>query len=43
LLTGVGIGLALGGALLEWLPSSAALAAGACAAFAAAVIALLAL
>jgi predicted MFS family arabinose efflux permease len=43
LLTGVGIGLALGGALLEWLPSSAAFAAGACAAFAAAVIALLAL
>jgi predicted MFS family arabinose efflux permease len=43
LLTGVGIGLALGGALLEWLPSSAAFAAGACAAFAAAVIALLTL
>lgn len=43
LLAGVGIGLAAGGALLEWLPSSAAFAAGACAAFAAAVIALLAL
>jgi hypothetical protein len=43
LLAGVGIGLAAGGALLEWLPSSAAFAAGACAALAAALIALLAL
>jgi predicted MFS family arabinose efflux permease len=43
LLAGVGIGLAAGGALLEWLPSSAAFAAGACAALVAAAIALLAL
>ena len=43
LLAGVGIGLAAGGALLEVLPSSAALAAAACAAFLAALLALLAL
>jgi predicted MFS family arabinose efflux permease len=43
LLAGVGVGLAAGGALLEWLPSSAAFAAGACAALLAALIALLAL
>jgi MFS family permease len=43
LLAGVGIGLAAGGVLLESLPWPAAFAAGACAALAAAVIALLAL
>jgi len=43
LLAGVGIGLAAGGVLLEVLPSSAALAAGACAAFLAALLALFAL
>ena len=43
LLAGVGIGLAAGGALLEVWPSSAALAAGACAAFFAALLALLTL
>ena len=43
LLAGVGIGLAAGGVLLEVLPSSAALAAGACAAFFAALLALLTL
>jgi hypothetical protein len=43
LLAGVGIGLAAGGVLLEVLPSSAALAAGACAAFLAALLALLTL
>ena len=42
-LAGVGIGLAAGGALLEVWPSSAALAAGACAAFFAALLALLTL
>jgi hypothetical protein len=40
LLSGVGIGLAVGGALLEVFPSSAALAAGATAAFLAALLAL---
>ena len=43
LLAGVGIGLAAGGALLEVLPSNAAFAAGACAAFLAALLALLTL
>ena len=43
LLSGVGIGLAAGGALLEVWPSTAALAAAACAALAAAVLAVLAL
>lgn len=43
LLAGVGVGLAAGGALLEWLPSSAAFAAGACAALLAALVALVAL
>ena len=42
-IAGVGIGLAAGGVLLEILPSSAALAAGACAAFLAALLALLTL
>jgi hypothetical protein len=40
LLSGVGIGLAAGGALLEVFPSSAALAAGACTALLAALLAL---
>lgn len=40
LLAGVGIGLAAGGALLEIFPSNAALAAGACAALLAALLAL---
>ncbi|HYI87669.1 MAG TPA: MFS transporter [Burkholderiales bacterium] len=40
LLAGVGIGLAAGGALLEIFPSNAALAAGACAALVAALLAL---
>jgi hypothetical protein len=43
LLSGVGIGLAAGGALLEVWPSTAALAAAACAALAAALLALAAL
>ena len=43
LLAGVGIGLAAGGLLLEVLPAGAALAAGACAALIAAVLALLTL
>jgi MFS family permease len=43
LLSGVGLGLAVGGALLEVFPSSAALAAGACAALLAALLALAAL
>lgn len=43
LLAGVGIGLAAGGVLLEIFPSSAALAAGACAALLAALLALAAL
>ena len=43
LLAGVGVGLAVGGALLEAFPSSAALAAAACAALLAALLALVAL
>lgn len=43
LLAGVGIGLAIGGVLLEAFPSGAALAAGACAALVAALLALAAL
>ena len=43
LLSGVGIGLAAGGALLEVFPSTAALAAAACAALVAALVALTAL
>jgi predicted MFS family arabinose efflux permease len=41
LLSGVGIGLAAGGALLEVFPSTAALAAAACSAMLAALLALL--
>ena len=43
LLAGVGIGLAAGGIMLEWLPASAALGSGAVAALAAAAGARLAL